>query len=104
DDLNKSMAILGSQFLNDGVDKFRDKDYAGAVNMFESSADISKTYFNKTDTLAIYNAALAAEKGKDNVKAKKYYQQVIDLNYQGAKGYNFLSKIYMAEKDTANAL
>ncbi len=104
DDLDKSIAILGSQFLNEGVDKFRDKDYSGAVNMFESSADISKTYFSKTDTLAIYNAALAAEKAKDYVKAKKYYQQIIDLNYQGAKGYNFLSKIYLAEKDTANAI
>lgn len=104
DDLDKRMAIIGSQFLNEGVDKFRDKDYPGAVIMFESSADISKKYLNKTDTLAIYNAALAAEKAKDYVKAKKYYQQVIDLNYQGAKGYNFLSKIYMAEKDTANAL
>ncbi len=104
DDLDKSLAIMGSQFLNEGVDKFKEKDYKNAVSNFESSIDISKKYLNKTDTLAIYNAALASEKDKDYVKAKKYYQQCIDMNYGGAKGYNFLSKIYLTEKDTANSL
>lgn len=104
DDLDKRLAIISSEFLNEGVDKYKAADYTGSLTMFESSISISKKYFSKTDTLAVYNAALAAEKSKNYTKAKQYYQQCIDLGYGGAKGYNFLAKIQLNEKDTVSAL
>jgi len=104
DDLDKRMAVLSSQFLNEGVDKYKDNKYTEAMSMFETSVNISKKYLNKTDTLAIYNAALAADKGNNNEKAKEFYRLCTDLNYNGAKTFSLLSKIYMADKDTANAL
>ena len=62
DDILKSLEILASQSLNMGVENFRNSKFDEALKMFQSSADINKKYFNRVDTLAIYNAGLTADK------------------------------------------
>lgn len=104
DDLNKRMSIMTSQFLNEGVDNYRDKKYAEALASFEKSMYINKKFVKSPDTLAIYNAALAAEKSNDSAKAKQYYSDLIGMNYGGAKVYGMLASLQLNDKDTTTAL
>ena len=75
---------------------------------FERAADLSKQYFNRLDTLAIYNAALAADKASMFPKAVEKYKQLIEMKYGGkdekiaAGVYNMLATVYSEQKDQAN--
>src|SRR6186713_1139606 len=51
-----------SVYMNKGVDSFRDKNYDAALASFNTSREISSKYLGRTDTLALFNAALAADK------------------------------------------
>ncbi len=104
EDVLNRLSVLTGQLLNDGVDCFRDAKYAEAQEKFETSAGISEKYFGKTDTLAIYNAALAADKKGSSKEAIVYYKKLTEMNYGGAKTYSLLTKLYLIEKDTAAAL
>ena len=104
DDLMKRMTILSSQFINDGVDNFKDKKYNEALVNFEKSIAINFKYLNFTDTLAIYNAALAADKSNNTQKARKYYGELIALNYGGAKLFSFLAANEISANDTVAAI
>ncbi|MBL0097677.1 MAG: tetratricopeptide repeat protein [Bacteroidetes bacterium] len=104
DDIIKRMEIVASQSLNTGVDNFRENKYPEALVAFQTSADINKKYFNKFDTLAIYNAGLAADKAKDATTALNYFKILTDANYGGSKLYSLMANMYLDQKDTANAL
>ncbi len=104
DDVIKRMEIVASQSLNTGVDNFRENKYPEALVAFQTSADINKKYFNRFDTLAIYNAGLAADKAKDATTALNYFKILTDANYGGSKLYSLMANMYLDQKDTANAL
>ena len=104
DDLLKRITILSSQFLNEGVDNFKDKKYNDALSDFEKSLAISSKFLNYSDTLAMYNAALSADKSNNNEKARKYYKDLIALNYGGPKMFSFLASKDLAANDTTAAL
>lgn len=104
DDIIKRMEIVAAQCLNDGVDHYKEKKYAEALNSFQTSADINKKYFDRFDTLAIYNAGLAAEKANDVTTALNNFKLLSDANYGGPKLYSLIANMYLDQKDTANAL
>ena len=104
EDVDKRLSVLSSQFLNSGVDNFKEKKYAEALDCFEKSLIISKKYSMSIDTLAMYNAAVAAEKANNYDKAKKYYGELIDLDYRGARTYSMLVGVQLNTKDTTSAL
>ena len=104
EEVTRNLYSIASQFLNDGVDAFKDSKYDEAVKNFEMAAEVNKKNFNKVDTLAIYNAALAADKMTDKTLAKKYLNQCAEMNYGGAKVYSILTNLYLNEKDTVTAL
>ncbi len=104
DEIKSHLEFIASTLLNQGVDKFVAKDYTQALVNFEATLELETKYFNRTDTAAIYNAALSSDKMGNMASAKKYYNELIKLNYGGAKTYDLLTGIYLTEKDTANAL
>lgn len=104
EDIMKRLNVVSSQMQNQGVEFYRNKDYTSSLGSFEKSISISEKYLGLVDTLAIYNAALSADKGNNIDKAKKYYTKLIDANYGGAKTYGLLSNLQMAQKDTTGAL
>jgi len=59
---------------------------------------------NISAEILYYNSYLAANKGKDNVKAKSYLQKLMDLNYNDPNIYIYMSQMLLEEKDTATAL
>lgn len=104
-DVKQRLSNAAAGLTNEGVKEFQNKNYANALTLFESSINVSQKAFNRVDTISYYNAALAAEKCGNNEKAKEMFRKLIDMKAggkDGSKYYTFLSKIYEAEKDTAN--
>ena len=99
EDVKKRLEICAMQFVNKGVKEYSSANYGASVKSFEKAISINK-FFDKIDTLSIFNAALASERNGDNDKAKEYYNKLIELQYGGTKIFSFLANIYKAEKDT----
>ena len=104
DDIIKRLEIIASQSLNEGVDKYKDAKYPEALKAFQSSAELNKKYFKRVDTLAIYNAALAADKMGELTIALNNFKMLTAANYGGSKLYSLMVNMYLDQKDTANAL
>ncbi len=104
-DIKQKLNTTAAQLTNKGVGEFQNKNYAGALSMFENAILINQSVFNRVDTVSIYNAALAAEKGGNNAKAKEMFLKMIDLKAGGKNGgkyYSFLAKVYENENDSVN--
>lgn len=104
EDVIKRLEIAGSQMLNSGVDHYKAQNYGEAYKAFNSSYMIGSKYFNRMDTLALYNAALAADKSGDRATAMADFKKLMDANYGGPKLYSMMANMYLDQKDTANAL
>lgn len=104
EDILKRLEILASQSLNGGVDMYRESKFAESMKYFQTSAEINKKYFNRLDTLAIYNGGLAADKSGDVTTALNNFKLLTDANYGGAKLFSLMANMYLTQKDTANAL
>ncbi len=101
----QNLFIISEQFYNEGVVAFTKTppDYAGAFASFMHSVEVNESFGN-IDTLAMFNAALSAENGKDFANAKKYYTKVKDMGYQNPLVYNSLANINMETGDTTAAV
>lgn len=100
----RNLTYCANSFLNSGVTFFNEKEYAKAVDNFEKSINISKESFKIIDSNAIFNAALAADRGNMTDKAKAYFQELINMNYGGAadgsRNYLMLAALYKKENNT----
>lgn len=98
------LMYCANSFMNAGVAFFNEKNYSSAIEYFEKSISINKESFKILDSNAIFNAALAADRGNMNDKAKAFMQQLIDMNYGGAadgsRNYSMLAAIYKREGNT----
>ncbi|MBL7924652.1 MAG: tetratricopeptide repeat protein [Bacteroidia bacterium] len=104
DDILKRLEIVASQSLNNGVDNYKEGRYAEALKSFQASADLNKKYFKRVDTLALYNAGLAADKAGDATTALNNFKLLTEANYGGSRLYSLMANMYLDQKDTANAL
>jgi hypothetical protein len=98
-------------FFNAGADEYKAQNYANAVKKFEASIGVNKDALNRIDTIGIYYAALSADKGNMNDKAKEYYKRAIEVQYGKSAGeiemvrpYYFLAQIFKKEKNDAEYL
>lgn len=97
--------MLNNDFINLGVEKFQEKDFAGAVEAFEYSLELGKAEFfgGVVDTTIVYNAGLAAYNGEIYDKAIKYFGQAKDMGYGGTTIYQLMERIYLNEGDSLAA-
>lgn len=105
------LGYCAGYYFNAGADEYKNQSYANAVKQFETSIAINKETFDRVDTMGIYYAALSADKGNLNDKAKEYYKRSIDIQYGKATGeaemvrpYFFLAQIFKKEKNDAEYL
>jgi tetratricopeptide (TPR) repeat protein len=103
-EIKSKMPMIANRLANKGIAEFKNKDFTNAITSFETSVMIGETYFNKLDTSLLYNAAIAAQNAKDEVKAKQLISRLIDLKYPEPELYRFMANMYKAEKDTTKAL
>lgn len=95
--------ICSEQFYNVGVEKYNQKEYPKAIEYFEKVITTNSTFGIK-DSLATFNAALASELSGDLTKAKKYYTNLVGMNFHNPTIFISLTGIYTKEGDTAKAL
>jgi len=96
---------LAVNFYNQGSSRFEAKDYAGALQSFQSQIKLTESdvYVGAVDTGMYYNAGLAAvNSGKFN-EAVTYFQKCADMKYMGITPYFNMSEAYLALHDTAKA-
>jgi tetratricopeptide (TPR) repeat protein len=96
---------LAVNFYNQGSTRFEAKDYAGALQSFQSQIKLTESdvYVGAVDTGMYYNAGLAAvNSGKFN-EAVTYFQKCADMKYLGITPYFNMSEAYLALHDTAKA-
>lgn len=99
EDLLDKKKTLGKQFADKGYDDFMKKEFAMALTSFENVMIL-----NPADTAIIYNAAISADRSKNNAKAKEYYGKLVDIKYNESKIYQPYAQLLLADKDTAKAL
>ena len=88
---------LGGEYANKGIGQFQNKDFKGAQESFQKGLMLIQ-FSGKTDTLILYNLALASEYAEDFETAKQLYNALIQLNYNidgnGASIYQSLARIH----------
>ncbi len=89
--------------LNNGVNLFNAKDYAGALAMFDKCIKVAEGG-KAFDTLAVRNGVLASLRGGNYDKAIDYINKLLAVNYGGAGTYADLSNAYISKGDTAAAI
>ncbi len=85
-EIEAKMQTLRSLSLQGGVTLFQNKDYKNALASFEAAKEFFDV-IGKTDSLAIYNAALAADNLGDAEKAYEYYKKSADIGYKTEASY-----------------
>ena len=97
-DINNKINIYRNLSINNGVDCFQKKNYSGAFNSFKMGLEMYNV-LSLTDTLAMINAALSAEKMKNTNEAYKYYKMCADVNYgNGAEMYQSMIRVLNSEE------
>ncbi|MCJ8288188.1 MAG: tetratricopeptide repeat protein [Crocinitomicaceae bacterium] len=91
--MQRSCRLYGSMALNEGVEKFNVKDYSSARSLFLSAISLGEIN-NFTDSLAIYNVALASERLEDYSTAANYYSKCLKIGYRPETMYFFLADSY----------
>lgn len=93
----KYLDIEGRQFINEGITRYNAKDYAAALEAFETTIDITNIeQIQRVDSIAIYYAGACAEQTGDLEKAEKYYRQAIEIGYKAEQAYIRMERMYAA--------
>jgi roadblock/LC7 domain-containing protein len=87
------------QFYNKAYAMYVVKDFGNALAYAEKSADYSEKLFNLSDTSAYILAAYCAVQTKDNDKAAKYYNKLIELKSDPVNNYGSLIGLYEQSGD-----
>jgi len=99
----KICAIIAS---NAGIENFKAAKFPEALNSFEKSIQLNEEFLQKTDSNAIYNAALSAEKSQNYDKAVQYFHKAIDIKYGGNEDgpmlHSLLAESYLKKGDKVN--
>ncbi len=98
----QGVAVMQNLAVNAGINMFNESKYAQAFNLFEQGASLAEA-LGVTDTLALYNAALSADRGEDHANAVKYYKRAIDLDYGGSQLFVLMRAVYDRMGDAEGA-
>jgi len=99
---SRGIAVMQNLAMNAGINGFNSGDFAQAFEMFSTAADLAEG-LGMVDTLALYNAGLAADRAEDLENAVKYYQKTLDIGYPEPGLYKFISDIQKKLGDEAAA-
>ncbi len=89
EEISFKMNMMRMTFLNQGVEFFNKKEYKQAYEMFAGGAVVMDV-IGTIDSLAHYNAGLAAERQDKYDTAAIHYAKCVEVGYNGADMYNSL--------------
>lgn len=103
--ISSTYLALGNDFITQGVQKFGEKDFEGALKAFENNIKVTSSdiYVGVPDSGIFFNAGLAAYNGKQFEKAIPYFQKCTEMKYEGTMPYSLMYYSYMGLKDIPNA-
>lgn len=101
--VRRLLRIQQNSALSEGIGRYNAKQYNEALDRFRTSVAIAGV-LGVTDSLALYNCGLAAEKMNDWDTAASYYKRCIDIGYKGAVTYAFLIYVHQQAGKEAEAL
>lgn len=101
-----SLPMLSNDFINLGISKFQESDFASALKAFETTLKISERpfYGGIIDTTIMFNAGLAAYNGKLYDDAIKHFSSVKDLDYGDFTLFILMKNSYVEKGDSAGGL
>lgn len=91
------IAIVQNQAVNKGIEAYNARKFTKAVDYFLLGEEAAQD-LGITDTLALYNAGLAAEQAGNMDVALQQYQKAADLGYEGPKMYLYMANIYQKQE------
>jgi serine protease Do len=97
-DITNKIGTYRNISINSGVDFFQKKNYQNAYESFKIAVEMYSV-LSLTDTLAMINAALSAEKMKNYDEAFNYYKMCANHNYGvGAEMYQSMIRVLNASE------
>lgn len=93
DKIAKLVPVVKNQALNGGIEFFKAEKYEEAYQMFTTSA-VFADIIGEYDTLAYYNAGIAADRAGNIENAIANYQKCADAGYNGASIYSLMADVY----------
>ena len=102
-EIKQLIPAMENQLLNAGVQQYNEKNFEAAYMAFYT-ADIMAGILDAVDSLAVFNAAIAADKAEMHDEAIVMYQKCADIGYNGASIYPLLANTYKEKGDSAQFL
>lgn len=102
-EMDQNLRVMQNIALNNGVADFNDKNYEKAYAKFVTSADIAE-HLGRIDSLAVFNCALASERGGKTDRAIGWYKKCMEINYRPADCCGFIIFMLQQEKRDDEAL
>ncbi|MBL4625791.1 MAG: tetratricopeptide repeat protein [Flavobacteriales bacterium] len=98
-DLNQGLASTLGRITNQGIQDFNAKNYVRAAQSFDSAIEGYKK-FNVTDSLSYFYGAVAYKQIENTETAVNYFNKCIEIGFEGAQAYNYLTDIYSKAGNT----
>lgn len=92
------LAKAQNKAVNMGIEAYNAKEYGKARDLFVMG-ELAAADLGVVDTLAMYNAGLAAEQAGDLEGAIEQYEKAIGVGYLGPKMYLYTANIYQKKDD-----
>lgn len=101
EEISNQLKLIGVLQINKGIEFFNSSQYDKAFASFASSLAIDEmTQPGVIDTMIIFNAAIAADRGKMFDQAIEYYKKATVLRYEGSKVYGYIASCQREKGDT----
>lgn len=98
-DLKRRMVRCANVEFSEGVNAYNERDYTKAKELFSNVVN-AKASASETDSLAIFNVALAAENLSDAATAIAHYRKCIDIGYSAEQCYSNIAYLYNLTGET----
>jgi tetratricopeptide (TPR) repeat protein len=97
--LKETLAQMHQYFMDDGLDFYRNHQYARALPNLAHTIKISEMplFPEHVDTSIIYKAGFAAQKTGNWEQAERYYKKAIHYAYMGAEPYQQISTVLLEQ-------
>jgi len=93
DKTQNGIALTQNLALNMGIQMYNEKKFEDSRDLFLLAAEGAEK-MGVVDTLAIYNAGLAAEQAEDYETAIREYRKAAETGYNGANMYLYIANLY----------
>lgn len=103
DDIKTMAFMVREQSIREGVKQFQEQKFEQAMELFETSV-VMMDVIGQTDSLAIYNMALAADRSKNFDKAFEYYDKAAQVGYNVPGAYTLASNALREQGKNEEAL